>query len=287
MPRFLRILLTGSAFAGFFLLGGVIGRLLLPVILRLPGSPQRREHRRKRFLMGACRAFVGYMRALRLIHFQRPALPPGLPPPGQAYVVIANHPSLIDVLLLLSTFPGLTSLAKASWFRSWLLRPLLQLGGQIPGPDDRAQLAEAGTPVATDDTSPIPVLDRMVAHLRAGQPLLVFPEGSRSHERSLRRFRRGALEAAIRAEVPVVPVFISVAPAMLMKHQPWYEVPREGGHYTLEFLPILATAGRNLDARALNLELMALYDLRHAEMLRRRDALVAAPSVAALSGPQA
>jgi len=280
VPKFLRILFTGSAFVAFFFTASVLGRLLLPIAVHWPGSPERRQARRQRLLLLSYRSFIGYMRALGLIHFARPALPADLPP-GQPYLLIANHPSLIDVLVLTSLLPGLTSVAKASWFRSWLMRPLLEYAGYIPGADDRA-LPEASDGEAGEDRSP--VLLRMVEHLRAGHPLLVFPEASRSHERSLRRFRRGAIEAAIRAGVPIVPAFISVVPPMLMKHQAWYDVPARGGRYTVEFFPVIATAGHNLDSRALARELRARYEQRHAQMLAERDALAAAGSRKALAG---
>ena len=83
--------------------------------------------------------------------------------------------------MLPSLLRGLSSVAKASWFRSWLMRPLIEYAGYIPGADDRA-LPEASDGEAGEDRSP--VLLRMVEHLRAGHPLLVFPEASRSHERS-------------------------------------------------------------------------------------------------------
>jgi len=281
VPKLLRILLTGSAFLGFFLTGGLLGRLLLPLIVALPGSPERKRARREGFFLWTNRVFVFYMGILRLVLFRRPPLPPDLPPHGQGYIVIANHPSLVDVLLLGATLPGLTSLAKASWYRSWALGPLLRHGKHVQGPEPRALSEGRDREEAEVDA---PVLDRMVEQLRAGYPLLVFPEGSRSHERSLRRFRRGAVEAAIRAQVPIVPVFISVAPPMLMKHQPWYEVPKRGGRFTLEFLPVIPTAGRDLDARALNRALKQQYEVRHQQMLRERDALAAPRTPAALPG---
>ncbi len=269
MPKLLRILLTGSAFLGFFLFAGLLGRLMLPLVVAFPGSPERKRARREWFFLWTNRVFCFYMGMLRLVLYRRPPLPADLPPSGQGYIVIANHPSLVDVLLLGATLPGLTSLAKASWYRSWVLGPLLRHGKHVRGPEPRA-LGQAGTDSEDADA---PVLERMVEHLRAGYPLLVFPEGSRSHERTMRRFRRGAVEAAIRAQVPIVPVFISVAPPMLMKHQPWYEVPPRGGRFTLEFFPVIETAGRELDARALNQELKQRYEARHQQMLQERDAL--------------
>lgn len=277
MPQFLRSLLTGSAFLVFFLTGGMVGRLLLPLVANFPGSPERKRRRRAIFLLWANRWFVGYMRLLGLVRFKRPPLPADFPH-DRPFVMISNHPSLIDALLPLTMIPGITTVFKPTWYRSWLIRPLLQYGHHIAGPDPKA--LKAGDDGDDGDASESPVLDRMVDHLRAGHALFIFPEGSRSHERRLRRFRRGAVEAAIRAGVPIVPIFISVNPPMLMKHQPWYEVPRKGGHYKVEFFPVIPTAGQDLDARAVNRQLRARYEERHAEMLRERD--LDAPPVPAL-----
>lgn len=278
MPHLLRILLTGSAFLVFFVTGGMVGRLLLPIVANFPGPLARKRRRRAIFLLWANRWFVGYMRLLGLIRFKRPPLPPDFPT-GQPFMMISNHPSLIDALLPLCMIPGITTVFKPTWYRSWLIRPLLQYGHHIAGPDPKA-LKSAGD---GDDPSEAPVLGRMVEHLRAGNSLFVFPEGSRSFERKLRRFRRGAVEAAIRAEVPIVPMFISVNPPMLMKHQPWHEVPRKGGKYTVEFFPIIHTAGQNLDPREVNRQLRERYEARHARMMQERDA----ESSPALAAPRA
>src|SRR5690606_5502281 len=137
---------------------------------------------------------------------------------------------------------------------------LMRYAGHIPGSERRAALPpEGGAPDMShetfDDTDMPGVVNRMVAHLQAGRPLVIFPEASRSWERKMRRFRRGAVEAAIRAGVPIVPAFISVNPPMLMKHQPWHEVPDRRGVYKVEFFPVIETAGRDLDPRQLNREL--------------------------------
>jgi 1-acyl-sn-glycerol-3-phosphate acyltransferase len=53
------------------------------------------------------------------------------------------------------------------------------------------------------------VMERFVSVLRAGKPLLVFPEGTRSQSGALQAFKVGSFYAAVRAGVPVVPVVVS------------------------------------------------------------------------------
>lgn len=292
MPKLFRILLTGAAFTGFFLFGCLIGRLLLPLIAHFPGTAEQKKRRVAVAICSVYRTFINILRATRLIRYRRPPMPPDFPRSG-GYVVISNHPSLIDTLILMGLSPGLCSVVKATWWHSWILRPLMRYANHIPGPDRNPALLPARG-VQEDmsfdslDGEDIPaVITRMVEHLKAGNPLVVFPEGSRSFERKMRRFRRGALEAAIRAGVPIVPVFISVNPPMLMKHQPWHEVPERPGCYRLEFFPVIETVGRDIDARALNRQLREKYEARFAEMLRERDADALAAKAPARSLPAA
>lgn len=284
MPRLLRILLTGSAFAGFFVFSFLFGSLFLPVLARWPGSREQKQRRLERAVCGVYRAFTTIGHHTRLMRYRRPELPPDFPRQG-GYVVIANHPTLIDTLMLMGLQPGLASVVKPWWTRTWWTRRLMRYANHIPGPERERERLPAS--VASDmsaessDAGDTPaILTRMVEHLKAGHGLVIFPEGSRSFERKLRRFRRGAIEAAIRAGVPIVPAFISVDPPLLMKHQPWYDVPARRGDFRIEFFPVIQTAGRDLDPRVVNRELRTAYEARFQELLRERDAHALAPAPA-------
>ncbi|HEY8379472.1 MAG TPA: lysophospholipid acyltransferase family protein, partial [Nannocystis sp.] len=280
--KHLRILLTGFSFLGFFSFGCLVGWLALPLLALWPGTPEQRKRRIERVVCALYRGFIRFLHLVRLIDYVSPKLPPDFPH-GRGYVLIANHPSLIDTLILMGLSPGLSSVVKPHWYSSWMLRVLMRYANHIPGADRKAALppgpgASDMSPETPDDADVPAVVNRMVQHLKAGNALVIFPEASRSFERKLRRFRRGAVEAAIRAGVPIVPAFISVNPPMLMKHQPWYEVPDRRGVYRVEFFPIIETAGKDLDPKQLNRELKAMYEARHAEMLRERDATALAPA---------
>lgn len=183
-------------------------------------------------------AFLFWMRLVRLISYDEMPKPPAQLE-GRAYVLVANHPTLIDVVFLLHAFPRLTSMVKASWYGSWMFGALLKSTAYLPGPgmpgDDEPH-------TGVEDN---PVMVRMVQHLRAGHPLVVFPEGTRSTRRKMHRLRRGAFDAAVLAEVPILPVFIRQAPRILMKGDPFYALPNEPGRFDFEVLAPIETAGRS------------------------------------------
>jgi len=248
MPRIVRITLAGLCFAAFAVGAAVISCVLIPRHRRRTRNlpPPEREASRRDFFLAAYHWIVGFTVARRLVAFRRPALPKDLP--AGPYVLVANHPSLIDVLVLKATVPGLTCVVRADlWRRRWL-RPLLSYGRDIVGPDARG--AEIGR------TS---VLDAFVDRLREGDPVLVFPEGTRSPREGLHRFRRGAMEAAVRAGVPVVPVVLHIDPPALKHGQPWWDMPEQPIRVELEFLPRVEVNG-DTDSAALARSLKRAYE---------------------------
>ena len=151
------------------------------------------------------RAFVllfDYIRMWGLLHFNPRGVDASIP--GQRYVMVANHPTLVDIAALSAVFGRIVCVAKPLLFRAPFLGQVLGScvyleGGEMEG------LAVAA------------VVTQAIDRLAQSMPLLVFPEGTRSPAGGLRRFRRGAFEIACRANVPVVPILIRCEPGALAK----------------------------------------------------------------------
>jgi 1-acyl-sn-glycerol-3-phosphate acyltransferase len=221
-----RILIAGICYVGFAIMGLVMGWLLVP-LASLGAKTEVERVRRAQWTLSRCSRFwVAFMTLGGLVKLRRGALP--LPvEPGHPAIVVANHPTLLDIFMLVATIPGITFVAKASWYDSALTGRLLRAGRAIRGP--------------TEGTTPLPgetaVLDRIVAQLADGYPVMLFPEGTRSPKGGgLRKFRAGAFEAAIRANVPLVSVFIHVDPPALAKGQPWWDIPRVPARYSVDVI---------------------------------------------------
>ena len=109
-------------------------------------------------------------------------------------VFACNHQSFLDIPLLAALVPRHVSfVARESLARSLVLRHFMERCGAV--------LVRRGV---ADTTA----LKAMVGHLKAGDSLCVFPEGTRSKDGSLGAFQRGALLAARRGRAPIVPVGI-------------------------------------------------------------------------------
>lgn len=113
---------------------------------------------------------------------------------SKPHLYVANHASALDipVLYVHLRFP-FRIIAKSAIFRYPFVGWHLRRSGQIEVEKDDLRLALRG-------------LSRAVDTLRAGMPLVVFPEGGRSSDGRILPFLGGAFYAAIRAGVDVVPM---------------------------------------------------------------------------------
>jgi 1-acyl-sn-glycerol-3-phosphate acyltransferase len=116
--------------------------------------------------------------------------------PAGPFVLVANHRSWLDVLVLSRLPREMKWVAKEELFRVPWLGWMLRLSGDIPvrrgdGPSSEAALESAR------------------AYLARGLPVVFFPEGTRSRDGALRAFKLGAFQVAEEAGVPIVPVALS------------------------------------------------------------------------------
>ena len=119
-----------------------------------------------------------------------------LPPAGRPCVIVANHQSYLDGMLLLAVLPRRPRFVIKAELKdsTALARPLERLGGLFV---ERFEAAESAAS-----------LNDLTAVLGAGEALVLFPEGTFKRMPGLLPFHMGAFVAAAQAEVPVVPVAI-------------------------------------------------------------------------------
>jgi 1-acyl-sn-glycerol-3-phosphate acyltransferase len=122
-----------------------------------------------------------------------------------AAILVANHESLGDILVLFGLYSPFKWVSKASNFKlpligwnMWLNRYV----GLVRG--DRESVAKM-----------------MVAcehWLSRGVPILMFPEGTRSPDGQIKAFKDGAFQLAVKMNCPVIPVVLTGTAATLPKH---------------------------------------------------------------------
>lgn len=199
-----RIVGGGFGFLAFGLGGLVFGTLVVPVLMLVYRDPVRRRIQVRRGVGVCMRLFVWLVTLLDVIQVRIRGAE-HLHTPGA--VIAPNHPTLIDVVLLLALAPQLDCVIKDALLRNLFLRKAVSAAGYIPN-------AEGPELVA-----------RCAAALSSGRSVLIFPEGTRSVPGQAPQLRRGACSIAVLANAPLVPVVIRCVPAGLSKQHRWYDLP--------------------------------------------------------------
>ena len=121
-------------------------------------------------------------------------------------VLVSNHASHLDApALFLALGVQFVALAKREVFDIPLFSTVIRRAGFIPI-------------VRGDRTEAAGAVGRMVAALRAGACVLVFPEGTRSPTGALGAFKKGAFLAAVEAGSRLVPVAVHGTRSLMPRH---------------------------------------------------------------------
>lgn len=122
-------------------------------------------------------------------------------------VLVANHPSLLDAVMIISRFPNVACIMKAALMDNLLLGAAARLARYIPS------------------DVPLRIVLRARDELRAGAPVLIFPEGTRTERFPVDACTPGAGLIAARAGVPVQALLIEFSSPYLGKAWPLWRRP--------------------------------------------------------------
>lgn len=125
--------------------------------------------------------------------------------PRRPYVVVSNHESFVDILLISHLPWEMKWLSKAEMFRIPVFGWLLRLAGDIP--------IQRGV-----GPSAVEAIARCREALANRVSVMMFPEGTRSSTPDLLPFKDGAFRLAIDAGVPILPLVVSGTSTALRKH---------------------------------------------------------------------
>jgi 1-acyl-sn-glycerol-3-phosphate acyltransferase len=124
--------------------------------------------------------------------------------PRRPYVVVANHQSFVDILLISHLPWEMKWLSKEDFFRYPLVGWMMRMAGDI-------------RLVRGERHSTIEAMKACRDRLDQKVSVMIFPEGTRSRDGELQEFKDGAFRLAIDAGVPILPLAVNGAYTALVK----------------------------------------------------------------------
>ena len=203
LDRYWRIFATGLSFVLFGLGGVILTLVLIPILVFTRDTEFRRKHG-KRLLKRSFQLFSWGMQFLGVIELRVKGLS-RLKSGGS--LVLANHPSLIDAVILISLIENPNGIIKSSLLNNPSMFGLAKISGllcNVEGPE---------------------LIRKSIESIKSGDNLLIFPEGTRTPALNKISFKRGAAYIAIRGRLNLTPILIFTSEPVLRKGYSWYEVP--------------------------------------------------------------
>ncbi len=136
-------------------------------------------------------------------------------------IIIANHPTLIDYVMIASKLPEMDCLVKASLRHNFFLKNVIRAADYL-----------------SNDGS-VEVIDECCRRLKSGENILIFPEGTRTQKDVPMKLKRGVAHTALRAQCDLAVVHIRSSHHWLDKESEWYEIPPVRPSMSLTFAGLM------------------------------------------------
>lgn len=116
--------------------------------------------------------------------------------PSKTYVMVSNHQSGLDIIVLFKLHAHFKWVAKKGLFRIPFIGWNMGLNGYIPIERSRGR-------------SKLQMMDRAALSIKAGNSVMIFPEGTRTKDGNLQPFKSGAFRLAKETRTDILPIAIT------------------------------------------------------------------------------
>ena len=214
LDKLRRILATGFCFALFGLGGLFLTFVVFPLMTRSIKDQTAREMKVQSIIQKNFDFFCRTMKFTGCIDYQ--IIGAEILQQDRNCIIVANHPSLIDYVLIASCLPQCDCLVKAAIWHNPFIKGIVKAAGYIP------------------NQAPDSLFGDCSERLNSGNVLLIFPEGTRTTPGVSSKLQRGAAQIAVRTETDLRLVHITVSPSFLTKEKMWYQVPDRKPFFKVE-----------------------------------------------------
>ncbi|HEX5314804.1 MAG TPA: lysophospholipid acyltransferase family protein [Gammaproteobacteria bacterium] len=215
---------SGLCFLGYWTGCLLVAPTALLAIVMLSRSAFTRARRTRRLASASFRLLIRVCRILGIVECEIAGREWLAAAPGR--LVLANHPTFLDVIVLLALLPEANCVVKHSLRRHPVLAPFVRACGYL-----------------ANDTEALAFLAACRDAKARGETLIVFPEGTRSTAGAPLHFQRGAAQIALRAGMEILPVTVYCDPPFLTRQTRWYRAPQRRVRHLVKFHPPVAAEG--------------------------------------------
>lgn len=212
-----------------FVVIGIGGMFAFPVLNIFIPNRERRAALARHMIKFTFRCIVGLMRLLGVFRYEITGLERL---EREGLLILANHPTLIDIVFLMAFVDRGDCIVKSALWRNPFTHAAVRAAAYIRNDDDGVR-----------------VIEDCIASVRGGSNLIIFPEGTRTPADGTIRLKRGAANIAVRASRNITPVLIRCTPPMLIKGEKWWRLPFRATHFNIavkediDVHPFISAAG--------------------------------------------
>ncbi|MBF6568201.1 MAG: 1-acyl-sn-glycerol-3-phosphate acyltransferase [Candidatus Binataceae bacterium] len=210
-----RLVWTPLAFAALGVGGVVLALTAIPAATLFVRDEQARNRRAQSIIRESFRLYLWFLQAIGILKLE--VIGGDQIQACRGTLVIANHPTLIDIVILMALLPDAKCVGKRQLWRNPMLRMVVRAAGYI-----------------RNDHEPEILLEKCRESLQAGYNLIIFPEGTRSVPGQTLRFQRGFAHIAIASGADLRLVLITCEPVTLVKGRSYYKIPDSPPHFRIE-----------------------------------------------------
>ncbi len=219
-----RVVAAGISYV-LFAIGGLLPGIYIFFLALMPLDSSAKQRKVRNVIQRLCRFYVNLMEFFGLMSYQLQdqhgtVFAKRVTRSVEGHMVISNHTMLIDALFILAYVDNLCCVVKGSLVYNPFTRIPVKLAGYIANDDE--QLVELAA-----------------AKRRAGENILIFPEGTRNQYDLQLDFKRGAANIAVISQAPILPIILCCMPRALGKGEKWYKIPRIKSKIVMQFHPVL------------------------------------------------
>lgn len=246
LGRHFRVIGTGLAFTLFGLGGLLLAVTVFPLLTLFSPTGTQTQKRVRGVIHRVFKLFLWFVQAIGLYDVNVEGTESLATSRG--CLVVANHPTLLDVVILMALNPNFQCVVKHQLWRNLFLRGVVSAAGFI-----------------RNDLSAEEFIEQCEISFANGDNLLLFPEGTRTVPREFPKFFRGFANIAILSQADIQIVVIQCEPVTLTRDEPWYAVSETRASFRVEIGELWDknsfgwTDHRSLNARRLVRSLESYY----------------------------